>query len=223
MAVTGSFGTDVMAWLQSFDEQPGTEAEVLEVCAAHALSRMHCAQYADVVQLHDGMAVTVASTAGNPALLDEIRQRHRPGLAAGQQGFVRVDDVACEPRYRRELAGRTPIQSVLAFPLAPGGAVTAELSFYAEQPHAFDDAAVELGSLLAIHTSLVWQMLRRHEQFHAALASRDVIGQAKGMVMERFGIDAAQAFGLLKRLSQESNRPLTEVARQLVSREMLRR
>jgi AmiR/NasT family two-component response regulator len=62
-------------------------------------------------------------------------------------------------------------------------------------------------------------MVRRDEQFRSALASRDIIGQAKGMIMERFKVDAIQAFELLKRLSQSSNRPLAGVARQLVESE----
>jgi AmiR/NasT family two-component response regulator len=62
-------------------------------------------------------------------------------------------------------------------------------------------------------------MVRRDEQFRSALASRDIIGQAKGMIMERFKIDAVQAFELLKRLSQSSNTPLAVVARQLVESE----
>ena len=50
----------------------------------------------------------------------------------------------------------------------------------------------------------------------AAVQSRDIIGQAKGMIMERFDIDAGHAFELLKRLSQNSNMPLAVVARRLV-------
>ncbi|HZE14582.1 MAG TPA: ANTAR domain-containing protein [Mycobacterium sp.] len=48
------------------------------------------------------------------------------------------------------------------------------------------------------------------------MASRDVIGQAKGILMERLSIDAAAAFGVLKRLSQESNTPVAEIAQRLV-------
>ena len=73
------------------------------------------------------------------------------------------------------------------------------------------------GLIFATHTALAWNMLRRDEQFRSALASRDVIGQAKGMLMERFGIDAVRAFDLLKRLSQDSNTPLHEVAERLTS------
>ena len=50
-----------------------------------------------------------------------------------------------------------------------------------------------------------------------ALETRDVIGQAKGMIMERFGISAESAFALLKNLSQEANVRLVEIARRLVT------
>ncbi|HME79751.1 MAG TPA: ANTAR domain-containing protein [Mycobacterium sp.] len=93
------------------------------------------------------------------------------------------------------------------------------MSFYTEQPNVFDDEVAELGLILATHTALAWNTLRRDEQFRSALASRDIIGQAKGMMMGRFNIDAVQAFELLKRLSQSSNTPLALVARQLVEAE----
>ena len=50
----------------------------------------------------------------------------------------------------------------------------------------------------------------------SALASRDIIGQAKGMLMERYHFDAIRAFDLLARLSQEANTKLADIARELV-------
>jgi len=49
-----------------------------------------------------------------------------------------------------------------------------------------------------------------------AIATRDMIGQAKGMLMERFNIDADRAFGLLTRLSQETDTRVESIARNLV-------
>lgn len=59
-------------------------------------------------------------------------------------------------------------------------------------------------------------MARENEQLRRAIETRDIIGQAKGMLMERFDVDAAAAFGLLTRLSQESNTRLAHVAQKLV-------
>ena len=64
---------------------------------------------------------------------------------------------------------------------------------------------------------MAWNSARRDEQFKRALASRDVIGQAKGMIMERYGVDAVQAFDLLRKLSQDSNVPLFRIATDLVT------
>jgi AmiR/NasT family two-component response regulator len=62
-------------------------------------------------------------------------------------------------------------------------------------------------------------MMRRHDQFRSALASRDIIGQAKGVIMERFNLDAVEAFDLLTRLSQRSNTKLIDIARGLIDSE----
>lgn len=108
---------------------------------------------------------------------------------------------------------------MLSFQMFADHKTMGALNFYAEQPDAFDDAAVEIGVIYATHGALAWRMLRRDREFRSALASRDLIGQAKGMIMERFGIDAVQAFELLKRLSQSTNTPVVDVARQLVEAE----
>ncbi len=47
--------------------------------------------------------------------------------------------------------------------------------------------------------------------------SRDLIGQAKGMLMQRFDIGSQQAFELLSRLSQEDNIKLRAVAERLLN------
>ncbi|SPM41083.1 sensor histidine kinase [Mycobacterium numidiamassiliense] len=59
-------------------------------------------------------------------------------------------------------------------------------------------------------------MARENEQLRSALETRDVIGQAKGMLMERFDVDSAAAFSLLTRLSQDSNTRLAHVAEKLI-------
>lgn len=50
------------------------------------------------------------------------------------------------------------------------------------------------------------------EQLHQALATRDLIGQAKGILMERFDLDASAAFEMLVRSSQDTNMKLVDVA-----------
>ena len=72
--------------------------------------------------------------------------------------------------------------------------------------------------MLATHAAVALIANDERLQFQSALASRDVIGQAKGMIMERFDVDAVRAFELLKSLSQNSNTRLAVVAQEIVSR-----
>ncbi len=87
---------------------------------------------------------------------------------------------------------------------------------HSEHPRAFGRASVAIARKLGVHASIAISTARRDEQFAQALASRDVIGQAKGVIMERFGVDTDRAFAMLATLSQESNTPVAQVSRKLV-------
>ena len=63
--------------------------------------------------------------------------------------------------------------------------------------------------------ALAWSNVVRKQQFESALASRDVIGQAKGILMERYSIDDRTAFAMLVKISQESHVRLHEVGRRV--------
>ncbi|MDT5145704.1 MAG: hypothetical protein QOC58_349 [Mycobacterium sp.] len=172
-----------------------------------------------------GNVHTASSTGPYPVLIDKFQQKHREGpclSAAWHQHMIQIDDLTLDDRWRafsRDTVEQTPIRSIMSFQLFADHKKMVALNFYAEQPAIFDDDAVEAGLILATHAALAWKLVRREEQFRSALGSRDIIGQAKGMLMERFKIDAVQAFDLLKRLSQNSNTPVAAVARQVVESE----
>ncbi len=181
------------------------------------------AQYAGItVAQRRHPAETASATHRYPVLLDEIETRCQQGpclTAAESQESVRIDDLVGDerwPLYRREALAQTPIRSVLSIGMLREGGTASTLNFYAEPANAFDAGSLDLGLIFATHTALVWNMTRRDQQFRAALVSRDVIGQAKGRMMERFNIDAAEAFEMLKLRSQDSNTPLAMVARNVV-------
>jgi len=200
-----------------------TEAEVINEVAASAAREIPGAQYAGVTLVHQESTVqTVGSTHHYPDLLDAIQQRHLEGpclSAAWLHETVKVDDLTADerwPRYQRDATEQTPIRSVLAFRLFTSAVTLGALNVYSEHRHAFDQSAEEIGSVLATHAALAWDTVRRDGQFRSALASRDLIGQAKGILMERFDVDAVRAFEMLKRISQESNTPLADIARRLI-------
>jgi GAF domain-containing protein len=150
--------------------------------------------------------------------IDAIQRRHGEGpclSSAGQHQAVHVPDLALEtrwPKFRAEALERTPVRSIMGFQLFIDGTSIGALNVFAERPNAFDEGTRRLGSLFATHVALVWGGARRESQFQAALASRDIIGQAKGMIMERYTMDAGQAFDMLRQLSHDANVALAEVA-----------
>ena len=70
----------------------------------------------------------------------------------------------------------------------------------------------------ATHAALAWDTARHQRRFRSALASRDLTGQAKGILIARFNIDPIRSFELLKRVSQESNTGLVHIPRELTIR-----
>jgi hypothetical protein len=96
------------------------------------------------------------------------------------------------------------------------------LTLYAEQPDTLDAESRELGGILACYLSVAagldqdrTDVSRREAALHRALGTRDVIGQAKGILMERRHLTAGEAFDVLRRSSQRLNIRVHELAAQL--------
>ena len=92
------------------------------------------------------------------------------------------------------------------------------LNLYSESTGIFTPQIEELALAMAAHAAIELSGTRRSDQFRSALASRDIIGQAKGIINERYNISAVAAFKLIK-LSQERNTLLSEIATELVHKD----
>ncbi|MFD5946002.1 GAF and ANTAR domain-containing protein [Streptomyces collinus] len=90
------------------------------------------------------------------------------------------------------------------------------LTAYARKPGAFDEEATRVGRLFSAHVSIALDSATVREQLTEAMHTRDLIGQATGILMERQGIDAAAAFESLVRASQRENVKLRDLARRIV-------
>lgn len=206
------------------NRKDGDTDSVIAELAEHAAAEIPGAQYAGITLTRNSKSIeTPAATSEWPVLLDKIQQRHLQGpclTAAWEERTVHVADLEHDdrfPDYRQDALAETPIRSIMAFQLFIADETLGALNIYAEQPNAFGPESRTLGLIFAAHSSVAWNSARRDEQFRRALASRDIIGQAKGMVMERYGVTAVQAFDLLRKLSQDSNVPLFQVATDLVA------
>jgi GAF domain-containing protein len=218
--------TRIAGLVQDLYGRPDTDSEtVIAELAEHAAVEIPGAQYAGVTVTRNAKHIdTPAATHKWPILLDEIQQRHREGpclTSAWEEKTVHVADLETDerfPLYRRDVLAQTPIRSVMSFQLFIAGETMGALNVYAEHAHAFGPDTKVIGQIFAAHSSVAWNSARREEQYKRALASRDIIGQAKGMIMERYGVDAVQAFELLRKLSQDSNVPLIQIATELVAK-----
>jgi GAF domain-containing protein len=91
------------------------------------------------------------------------------------------------------------------------------LNLYAAQPDAFTPEAEILADLVAQHAAVALAGAIHQHHLNAALVNRDVLGQAKGILMQRDELTTLQAFQLLVRTSQVTNMKIADVARWLIT------
>ena len=105
----------------------------------------------------------------------------------------------------------------MSAPIDIPGESGATLTLFGFRAEAFRPDSEAVGAMLANHAAIAFMHEKQERQFKAALATRDVIGQAKGMIMERFSVDAPRAFAMLTAISQETNTPLRDLAARLAN------
>ena len=158
------------------------------------------------------------------ARLDRLQTDLREGPALSvlrERHTVLIDDLAAETRWSSftSTALTLGVHSLLSFRLFVVGESLGVLELYGATAHAFTSESVVIGEVFAQHAAVAMAGAASTEQMQSALATRDVIGQAKGMLMERYGVNAIQAFDLLRKLSQDSNTPLIQIATDLVEKQ----
>ena len=178
---------------------------------------MPAADQAGVLLLRRRGRNTGAWTAEQAAVCDrqQVELEQGPALAAmSDRSMVVVADTAAESRWPAfvSLATDFGMRSVLAVDLHAGDTALGVLSLYAGRPEAFDDPARFAAAMLAMHVGVALGHLRTKQNLRAGLASRELIGEAIGVLIERRRITSEQAFQLLVRASQHSNIKLREVA-----------
>jgi len=90
------------------------------------------------------------------------------------------------------------------------------LNLYGRHAGAFSEESEHVGLLFAAHAALAFAAARTQSGLTRSVATRQVIGQAQGILMERHQLTADQAFALLIRTSQHANIKFRDLADQLV-------
>jgi GAF domain-containing protein len=164
---------------------------------------------------------TQAGTADLVYQVDQIQYDTGEGpclSALYEQRTVRLADIATESRWPRftALATALGVASMLSFQLYVEQDNLGALNLYSRYTDAFTDESEQVGLLFATHAALAMADARNQERLYQAMEARDLIGQAKGILMERHKVTGDQAFRLLMRASQNTNTKLVEIARYLV-------
>ncbi|MDX1888813.1 GAF and ANTAR domain-containing protein [Mycolicibacterium sp. 050158] len=195
--------------------------EVLVRLTAASLTLVPSADFAKISTVSDRGLVSLAATSRVTMMLDCAQQASRQGPcldAMRARRTIRCDDLESDVRWPRfaARAATAGVHSVLSSPISVPGDMRVALSLFGSRTGAFGVESETVGAVLANHAAIALAHRERERQFKAALATRDVIGQAKGMVMERFGVDATQAFGMLVAISRDTNTPVRDLAARAV-------
>ena len=165
---------------------------------------------------------TMASTDGVVDRLDQLQYRLGEGPcldAMRDHTSVVVDDMRTETRWPRFAppAAAAGCISQMGIEIFREAGRVGGLNLYASKPSAFDDYTRHAATLLAIHTSVVMGKVITVDNLTHALRTRQLIGQAIGIVMYRYAVDEQAAFAYLTRISQNSNVKLYDVAARIVA------
>lgn len=121
------------------------------------------------------------------------------------------------PRWGSRMVEEVGVRSVLSLRLFTNSDTLGALNLYGRPVTAFGNDDVQEGQVLAAHAAALVASSVKESQLTTALEHRTILGQATGILMERFGLEADAAFGVMRRISQTHNLKLYQIAQHLVS------
>jgi GAF domain-containing protein len=205
----------------------GTVIDTLTGVVDLAVATIEGCDFAGIFLIEGDVVTTPVHTDPIVVEVDALQQQTGEGPcldAIAQRVVLYGDDLETDLRWFRfaPQAVRVGIRSVLALPLAANSQLGA-LNLYARYPGAFAVFDRAKAAILASLAGLALSVAHSHEDeerradnLRAALASREIIGEAQGILMERERMTADQAFAVLRRASQHLNIKVREVAQNLV-------
>jgi GAF domain-containing protein len=224
LAVIHEFATTIL--------NPYDLEELLQRLSEHAADLTDAQGAGIMLAGHGEGLLGFAAATDDRAVQVEVIQDHveagpcHDAFVANELGIVEeLEGAGRWPEYERR-ALQLGLRSVLAVPMNAWGQTIGVINIYREQPGPWSTDDIEaaqivtaMGAGYVLHADQIRAQHELADQLQAALESRDVIGQAKGILMSRDGLDAATAFEHLRRVSQASNVKLRDVARELVDAE----
>jgi GAF domain-containing protein len=194
--------------------------ETVEAVVEFALQALNCS--------YAGVALATKGSPEVPAATDPVVEKIYYWQMAGGSGplvesmrehrTVLVRDTASETRWPDWCVKvlSLGVHSVLDIPLTTASGTVGVLGLYSAEADAFDAEDEAIAQILARHASVAVATARNEENLARAVDARKLVGQAMGILMERYGVDGDRAFAVLRRYSQATNTKLRDVAAELV-------
>lgn len=149
-----------------------------------------------------------------------------PCLSAWKDRTVYIiESMETEKRWPKwcPAAAGMGMASSLSVPLIARDQVFGATKVYSDQPSSYGEEEARILAMFAEQAAFLLANVQAYneardlnEQLKEALKNRDIIAQAKGILMQRENIDDERAFGVLREISQRRNEKVRDVALKLV-------
>jgi GAF domain-containing protein len=213
--------TSVFAEIALFLQDLPSHQETVEQVARLAQDVLACDYASITLQRAGGALETVGAT--NPIVekADALQYEFGEGPcyeAVKEDGDFLAHDIEHDLRWPLwgPAAAKLGIHSLLGVRLSTRHDTFGALNLYAVEPRSYDADDVVVAHIFAAHASVALAASHNEANLRRAIDTRHIIGQAQGVLMERFKIDDVAAFGVLRRLSQDGNTKLRVVAQRIV-------
>jgi transcriptional regulator with GAF, ATPase, and Fis domain len=175
---------------------------------------------AGIALVSDTGLETVAAAGDVAVAADDVQRAIGAGPAdavIAEGSVLRIADLAADERWDQfgAMAADLGVRALLACPLPMPRQRAGVLTLYSARVGAFDAAAELVVPVFAARAAIAAAYAEKVTHLERAVRSRQVIGQAVGILMERHRLSAKQAFATLVTASQESHLKLREVAQRV--------
>ncbi|MGB7145293.1 GAF and ANTAR domain-containing protein [Mycobacterium sp.] len=201
---------------RSLEAEPDLE-HVLGAIVASVTDTVPGAEHAGVSLYERRLLQTVASTSDVTNRINTIEHELDEGpclQALLDHRSYRIDDMSTDTRWPRFAAAAEGhgVRSMLGYKLFTSGRTLGTLDLYSSTPNAFGAESEVVGEVFAAHAAIALLGSTQQAEWQTALNSRDTIGMAKGILMQRDRISDVHAFNLLVSTSQNANIKLHDIA-----------
>lgn len=179
-------------------------------------------EHAGITVVEGGHVTSPASSDEVPFLLDAIQAETGEGPcvdAVREHETFYTGRLAAEdrwPNFSQRANAETGVESILSLRLFVREETLGALNLYSSRPDSFDAHDTGIAAVFATHASVAWSASQAMIDLQTGLDTRQLIGEATGILMAREHLTSPEAFDILRRASQRLNVKLRDIARDVV-------